>query len=170
MAKQKEMSREAIRGFELWFEGSPGVPNPTDLNTREKYDFAMWFCETHGRRYFWEMQRFRKRSGNYPQTQYDYWKEKYPVPEGGVKVTKLENYDRDWAKELYCKWFSKYPHVENPTDIDLDEKAAFLREIGWKAAVTMQKARKENTKPNGYPNPWTMPDFWKEDSRAAAAN
>lgn len=161
--KKKVPHPKVKRGFKLWFESSPGVTNPTDLNTREKYEFALWFCDTHGVHHFAAMQKYRKRSGGDTEfTQYSYWEKQCPMPhDGKVKVTKLKGYDREWAKRLYQQWFSRYPEIDNPTDLNMEIKLEYLREIGWEAAVTMQKARKENVKSKGYPNSWTMPKYWK---------
>ena len=162
MAKSKTISKTASLGFELWFQSCPGVPNPTDMNTREKYYFAMWFCSTYGVRYFAEMIGWRKGTKPCPETQYEFWSEKYPLPATPCVRTRVDEYDRNKAKLLFCEWFSLYPELENPTDINFNEKFEFLQEIGWEGAVMMEKARKQNTATNGYPNPWTKPKFWDE--------
>jgi hypothetical protein len=171
MAKKKELTpveRKALKGYELWFSANPGVLNPTDMNTMEKYYFAMWFCSSHnfGVNAFAKMIAWRKNSPH-SETKYEHWQEKYPLPtDGEVKVTKLEEYSELEAKINYCNWFYLYPDSENPTDINSDYKLDFLQKVGWEVAVMMERARKNNTGANRDPRHWTKPVFWKSAKNA----
>lgn len=174
MAKKKKSltntERKALRAYELWFMSNPGSLNPTDMNTMEKYYFAMWICSSpaFGVHVFAKMIGWRKNSPH-PETKYEYWKEKYPVV-GEIAATKPEEYDELDAKQLFCNWFHLYPDEPNPTDINKTLKFDFIQKAGWEGAVNMERARKQNTAVNGYPNPWTQPEFWKGGNRVEAAD
>jgi hypothetical protein len=64
------------------------------------------------------------------------------------------------AKQLYARWFAKYPTAKNPTDVNTRAKYDFAVAIGWEKLSLMLRARKANTEKNGYPFPWTKPDYW----------
>jgi hypothetical protein len=162
MAKKPYKKWKPIDAFEAWFKKYPGVLNPFDLNTKEKYDFLLDFIESHGSdgiRYAAELLKCRKstKSDPRPWTQYDYWKEQYPEKPNVPSTT----CDHDDVKglELYREWFKLHSQIDNPVDINMRIKADFMERIGWKSAVIMHKSRKRNTKANGYPCPWTKLDF-----------
>jgi hypothetical protein len=162
--------RKALKGYELWFSSNPGVLNPTDMNTMEKYDFAMWFCsaQNFGVPAFAKMIAWRKNSPHL-ETKYKHWQEKYPLPPGDkAKSTKLEEYNELEAKINYCNWFHLYPDSGNPTDINSEYKRDFLQKAGWEVAVMMERARKNNTGANNDPGNWTMPAFWKKGKYVSA--
>lgn len=62
------------------------------------------------------------------------------------------------AKELYGRWFSMYPGIQNPTDPNRKEKYDFMIEIGWDSYRIMQKARKCNS---GERFEWTKKEYWE---------
>ncbi len=64
------------------------------------------------------------------------------------------------AQRLYCRWFAKNPKSKNPTDVNNRAKYEFAMQIGWVSLALMLQARKSNTKVNGYPYPWTKPEYW----------
>lgn len=66
------------------------------------------------------------------------------------------------AYVLYCRWFAKYPTVKNPTDVNSRVKYDFAVQVGWEKLSLMLRARKANTAANGYPYPWTKPEYWNE--------
>ena len=74
----------------------------------------------------------------------------------------LDDKDIEFTKALYRAFYSRYPD-DNPTDINTLNKYEFMKEIGYDCLKKMQSARKMNTKPNGYPCPWTKRDHWKGD-------
>ena len=60
--------------FRQWFTKNPGVKNPTDPNSRKKYENMVWL----GWRLFSIMQQARKTNTKanglpYPWTQWEYW-------------------------------------------------------------------------------------------------
>ena len=54
--------------YGLWFAEHPGVENPSDLNTQEKFDFAMNIGFINHR----QMQTARKQGHEW--TKWEYWK------------------------------------------------------------------------------------------------
>tara|TARA_R110002020_G_scaffold376130_1_gene587257 strand:+ start:3401 stop:3661 length:261 start_codon:yes stop_codon:yes gene_type:complete len=73
---------------------------------------------------------------------------------GGTKH-KLNKMDSYKARNLYDYWFSNYPGIKNPSDINTSDKFEFANEIGWVKLSLMQAARKA-----GYE--FTRWDHWKE--------
>ncbi len=69
--------------------------------------------------------------------------------------------DQIVAKELYKIWFSRNPDIKNPSDINREEKFDFAVDIGWYGVELMQRARKANTKKNGFPFDWTKQKYWE---------
>ncbi len=67
------------------------------------------------------------------------------------------------ARELYGEWFSMWPNIENPSDINKKEKYEFAMSIGWEKCKLMQMARKNNLKIHNYPYPWTKPKYWSSN-------
>lgn len=47
------------------------------------------------------------------------------------------------AKSLYKEFWSMYPDIKNPSDINSQEKADFLLKKGFDNISLMQKARKQ---------------------------
>ena len=74
----------------------------------------------------------------------------------------LNDKELEIAKDLFREFFSRYPE-ENPSDVNTLNKYNFMMEKGFDALKLMQQARKENTKANGHPCPWTQRDYWKGD-------
>lgn len=68
------------------------------------------------------------------------------------------------AYKGYGAFFAKHPNVKNPTDINSREKLDFFVGTGFDLMFEMQKARKSNTEVNGYPNPWTKPEYWEKEN------
>ena len=71
------------------------------------------------------------------------------------------------AKGSYRDFFRSHPGVRNPTDINCSEKWHFFADrSGWGTLSVMVKARKYHQSANGFPFPWTKPEYW-EDGRDA---
>ena len=64
----------------------------------------------------------------------------------------LADSDARFAKELYLVFFKRHG-LKNPTDMNARVKFEYAVEIGWDNFSLMQRARKSNTKQNGYPYP-----------------
>lgn len=162
--------------FEEWFRRYPGVTNPFDLNTAEKYEFMMNFIERVGldnTRYAAELLACRKDTANHPApewTKYEYWAEKYPVTaDRPGPLAEPIVCDSEVGYELYRDWFTRHPRIKSPTDIDMRIKYEFLKEIGMEKAVIMHKCRKQKNSEKKY-HAWTKPEYWlqkkKEESEA----
>jgi len=152
----------------------PGIANPFDLNTKEKYVFMLRFIADNGSdgiRYAAELLNVRKDSKVNPRpwTKYPYWESQYPR-RANVPSTTCDH-DDVRGLELYREWFKRHRFIDNPTDINMRIKAEYMQEIGWEFAVIMHKSRKRNTKANGYPCPWTNLGFdwealeWQEKQK-----
>ena len=63
------------------------------------------------------------------------------------------------ADRLYALWFSRYPEIQNPTDINRKCKLDFATEIGFENLRVMQAARKQASKERGV-NLFVFPSFW----------
>ena len=50
------------------------------------------------------------------------------------------------AKSLYKEFWSIYPDIKNPSDINKPEKASFMIKKGFESISLMQKARKQSYK------------------------
>ena len=61
--------------------------------------------------------------------------------------------------ELYALWFSRYPEIQNPTDINRKSKFDFAMEIGYENLKRMQTARKQASK-NRRVNLFVFPQYW----------
>ena len=72
----------------------------------------------------------------------------------------LTESDAKFAKELYLVFFKRHG-LKNPTDMNNRVKFEYAVEVGWDNFSLMQRARKCNTKKNGYPYPWTHRDWWR---------
>lgn len=160
MKEEKPMTpaeRNSIKYFGEWFKTYKGVSNPVDLNTKEKYDFAMKICAAGEVRFLAQMLRERKNSKvipgvgrTFPHTQYNHWHdtdpENYPLVAKPKKQTTvaLDEAGIKLAVELHGRFYTKAPDFDNPSDINDPTKYAFMQEVGWKAAVLMHKARKES--------------------------
>jgi len=79
-----------------------------------------------------------------------------------VKPHPMSGSDQCKSKLLFQQWFSRYPLIPNPTDVNKQEKYDFVVEIGWPQFSLMQRARKGNIKEYGYPFPWTKAEYWAE--------
>jgi hypothetical protein len=55
------------------------------------------------------------------------------------------------AEKLFNEFWKKYPHIKNPTDINMTEKAEFLVLKGFESIRLMQRARKQK-------KPYSRPD------------
>lgn len=64
------------------------------------------------------------------------------------------------AKRDYGAFFKKYPTLRNPTDLNRCEKFHYATHIGWYRYTLMQRARKQHTEANEWPNAWTQPEYW----------
>ena len=60
---------------------------------------------------------------------------------------------------LYALWFSRYPEIQNPTDINRKCKFDFAMEIGYENLKRMQTARKQASK-NRRVNLFVFQNFW----------
>ena len=81
----------------------------------------------------------------------------------------LSSDDQDKAKALFSDWFSKYPNIKNPTDINSRQKYDYFMKAGWETLQLMQKARKTNVGQYGYPSPWTKAEYWTTEKLKEAA-
>lgn len=84
---------------------------------------------------------------------------------GKHKQISMSSQDAALAKILFKEWFDRYPAIDNPTDINKQEKYNYMVELGWKRFMLMQRARKTNTAINGYPFPWTRAVYWKNQKQ-----
>ena len=57
----------------------------------------------------------------------------------------LNEQETKQARQLYCRWFAKFPKMKNPTDINSRSKYDFAVQIGWEKMRLMMTARKANT-------------------------
>ena len=73
----------------------------------------------------------------------------------------LEQQEQRKAKRLFEAFFQENPGAKNPTDINTKAKFDYAVRIGWESLHLMQKARKINTRKNGYPYPWTHADHFR---------
>jgi hypothetical protein len=55
----------------------------------------------------------------------------------------LTNKEVEEAKKLYEEFWSIYPNIKNPSDINSPEKANFLIKKGFESIKLMQRARKQ---------------------------
>ena len=75
----------------------------------------------------------------------------------------LNDKELEIAKGLFREFYATYPE-ENPSDCNSLNKYSFMQaRDGFDTLKLMQQARKENTKANGYPHPWTRRSYWKGD-------
>jgi hypothetical protein len=115
----------------------------------------MEICGRGEVRFLAQMLRERKKSKvipgvgrTFPHTHYDYWHEKdpknYPLVAKPKKqnTVALDEAGIKLAVELHGRFYTKAPGFDNPSDINDPPKYAFMKEVGWKAAVLMHKARK----------------------------
>ena len=66
------------------------------------------------------------------------------------------------AKGSYRDFFRQYPGVRNPSEINSSEKWHFFADgHGWGTLSLMIKARKAHQEANGFPFPWTKPEYWE---------
>ena len=65
------------------------------------------------------------------------------------------------CKHQYEVWFTLYPDMRNPTDINNETKYDYFLNEGWEILSLMQEARKQNRAEHGYPFPWTQPEYWE---------
>ena len=86
-----------------------------------------------------------------------------------VKPPPMSDSEQYKAKLLFQRWFSRYPDIPNPTDVNKQEKFNFVVEIGWPQFSLMQQTRKGNIKEYGYPFPWTKAEYWVEKETPANA-
>lgn len=66
------------------------------------------------------------------------------------------------AKGSFRDFYREHPGVRNPTDINSSEKWHFYASRGWGTLSLMIKARKFNQTANGFPFPWTKPEYWRD--------
>jgi hypothetical protein len=55
----------------------------------------------------------------------------------------LSEEDKEKAKELYSRFWKQYPDIQNPTDINTEEKHNFCKTITYEELSLMQRARKQ---------------------------
>lgn len=65
------------------------------------------------------------------------------------------------AKNLYKEFFTRYPGVRNPTDLNDSRKYCYAMDIGYHNLRLMQSARKRANSADGV-NMWVFPEYWEE--------
>ncbi len=78
-----------------------------------------------------------------------------------IEAHPMSQADQDKAKALYGEWFSQYPDIKNPSDINCQTKYDYFMTAGWETLQLMQQARKGNVKQYGYPFEWTKSEYWE---------
>lgn len=164
-----------IEAYEAWFKLHPGVSNPFDINTKEKYDFTMALIESYadedtgqhpmrvGCRHSTTVLGCRKGRPE-PWTKYAYWEADFPKNPASPGQTKVL-IDRadvfEIGYDLYRIWYIKHPEYGNPVEIDMTEKYDYMKRIGWLGACIMQACRKAKGEDGKY-HPWVKPEYWKK--------
>ena len=165
--------KREIELFGKWYEKFPGVSNPTDINTADKYDFALDTCKEPTQTgdlddlHYWAAMIKWKKKGveKFPFIAYAYWHAlnpaTYPLVAEPIEQDTVNLIDGNGKEEegvSIAKWnygcfFESHPDYKNPSDIDCRAKVEFAERIGWMGTVWMHKARKASY-------PWTVRAYW----------
>ena len=49
----------------------------------------------------------------------------------GIETHPMTQVDQDKAKALFGEWFSQYPDIKNPSDINCQTKYDYFMKAGW---------------------------------------